>query len=219
MQKDEMKELLIRICKKDNNDRRNALISELQKLNVQIENNNDSNIICRCNENDIVVLSAHYDVVPNSFGYNDNGVSLLILLNIINRLPNNVQVIFTDMEEFGGIGADKFIKTTNKNIKGCINLDVCGIGDYIYCDNYNNDLFPKDCKFGKMPFCDGDVFKEYNIPVLTFSTSYKDMDFREGISEIFKTIHNNERDNYIDIINFDLVENVSDKMLESISLF
>ena len=123
------------------------------------------------------------------------------------------------MEEFGGLGADKFIKTTNKNIKGCINLDVCGIGDYIYCDNYNNDLFPKDCKFGKMPFCDGDIFKEYNIPVLTFSTSYKVMDFREGISEILKTIHNNERDNDIDIINFDLVETVSDKILESISLF
>ena len=52
-----MKELLIRLCQKDNVDRRNTLISELQKLNIQIENNNDSNIICQCNENDIVVLT------------------------------------------------------------------------------------------------------------------------------------------------------------------
>lgn len=210
--------MLMRICQKVDDERKVALINELSNLNIEIENEKDLNIVCKCKSKDVIILSAHYDVFPNSYGYNDNGMSLITILNIINKLNDNVQVVFTGLEEWGGKGAVHYLRNTNKNIIGCINLDVCGIGDYIYCDNYSYKINPIDCKIGKMPFCDGNVFSE-KIPTITFSTSYKDMDFRDGIMEILSTIHNNEKDNNIDVINFDLVKIVSDKVLETIKLF
>ena len=216
----DLKEQLLYLCKSTDIERKQSIIQSLNELNINYKDLDNNAIIVEAkNKNNIVVLSAHYDVFPKSYGFNDNGVALLTILQIIKKLPDDVEVVFTNMEEWGGRGASYYLKNCQKNIVGCVNLDVCGIGDCIYCDNYNNAIFPKDCKFGSMPFCDGTVFSEYNIPVLTFSTSYKDMNFDRGIMEIYKTIHNNEKDNDIDIINFDLVRVVSDKVFESIKLF
>lgn len=213
-----LKNKLIEICYTDSQQRKKQLINQLINIGIKHQINN-LNVVCPSFENNIIVLSAHYDVIYKSYGYNDNGMALLIILNMLKKLPENVQIVFTDMQEYGGRGANNYIRNCKKNIIKCINLDCCGIGDYIYCDKNNfefNDL--NNCKLGKMPFCDSNIFVEYGIPTLTVSTSYKQLNFSEGLSEIYKTIHNNSNDNKIEIINFDLVDLVSNFVLKQLGI-
>ena len=219
MNKELMKNKLIAICQPTVEKRKQAIIKELNNLNIACTDMENKAIVCKSFEKDIIVLNAHYDVVDKSLGYNDNGMSLAIILNVINYLPKNVEVVFTNMEEWGGIGAEYYINNCKKNIVGCINLDCCGIGDFLYVDDYSFGLNVKNCHLGKMPFCDGDVFAEYKIPTLTFSTSYKKLNFKDGIREICKSIHNHENDNKIDLINFDLVKMVSDAIIDNLKFF
>lgn len=215
-----LKNQLIGLCKQTDIERKQAIIQSLNELNINYKDLDNNAIVVEAKNNDgVIVLSAHYDVYPKSFGYNDNGVALLTILQTINKLPDNVEVVFTNMEEWGGRGASYYLKKTQKNIIGCINLDVCGIGDYVYADNYGFDLKPLNCKLGNMPFNDGHVFAENNIPTLTFSTSYKELEFKNGITEICCTMHGREKDNDISIINFDNVHLISDVVLNSLNLF
>lgn len=214
------KETLIKICKKSSEERKQEIINYLNNTRCSfIESEECNNIIIPSKKNNIIVLTAHYDVYGGSYGYTDNGVGILILLNILKKIPNNVEVLFSNLEEYGGIGADYYLHCNTKNIIGCINIDCCGIGDYVYCDNRQSNILPINCKIGKMPFCDSDIYRERNIPTLTFSTSYKKLDFDLGLIEICKTIHNREQDNNIDLINFELIDLVSTKILETIDLF
>ena len=58
----------------------------------------------RCPQNGEKILLAHYDCVPGSPGANDNGASVLALVEYLLRQPRSLRplrVIFTDGEELG----------------------------------------------------------------------------------------------------------------------
>lgn len=87
-----------------------------------------------------VIVTAHYDNVPNTPGANDNAASCAILLNIILKLRGsdaNVEFVFTDLEESGFIGATSYLnKHCDDDISLSINLDMCGLGTNIVYSAY-----------------------------------------------------------------------------------
>lgn len=220
------KKLLRYIAVKGTEFRRDRILNLLSNNNIYFKllngrlNTTDIIIPSKSLNKSIILLTAHYDVVPNSFGYNDNGCSIICLLKMINKLPDNVEILFTDKEECGGGGVDLYLKDCKKNIKCVINLDVIGLKGIIYADNNINGIQKCliDCKKGKMPFNDGDVFREYKIPTITLSVSSKNKSFEDGIKEIMETIHNNKFDNNINIICVFSIEMIMKKVFNIINM-
>jgi len=68
------------------------------------------------NNSKAVLVMAHYDSQPNTFGAGDNGVGVAAMietarvLNAIGQLRNDVIFLFTDGEECGLLGAKAFIE-------------------------------------------------------------------------------------------------------------
>ena len=185
-----MNELLKKLCLPTNGQRAAALMAELSARNVPYECSEDMAVVVPAAAADAVVLCAHYDVVPGSFGYNDNGMSLAIILSLLERLPDFVEVVFTDGEERGFLGAGYYLRHNRENLLGCVNLDVCGFGDTVYCDPMNSGLEPAGSKIGRMPVNDGCIFADDGVPSLTFSAGPGEVPFDEGIRRIGQTIHN-----------------------------
>ena len=113
------KELLIRLCQKSNEARQAALENELRTRGVRYENWNNMALVVPSASERVVVLSAHYDAVPGSCGYNDNGMALVTALNLIHKLPA-VEVVFTNCEEQGGLGAEFYLQHTQKQVVGIL---------------------------------------------------------------------------------------------------
>lgn len=214
------KELLIRLCQKSNSARQEALSEELQSRGVRFENWADMALVVPSASERVVVLCAHYDAVPGSFGYNDNGMALVTALNLIYKLPYNVEVVFTNCEEQGGLGAEYYLKYTAKQVLGCVNLDVVGCFDQVYLDPMN--FFPArsltDCKQGMMPYSDACVFARNGIRSICFSSGPADTDFRNGIGQICGTLHNNRNDNNFGLLNFSMIEKVSNEVNNAVKL-
>ena len=211
-----MKEIIQRICLLNNERRAEALKSELAGQRVDFECREDMAVVLPAAADDAVVLCAHFDAVPGSFGYNDNGMSLAIILSLVKRLPKNAEVVFTNGEESGFLGARYYLNHTHKRILGCVNLDVCGFGNMLYCDPMNSGLELPRCKTGRMPLNDGCIFAANGIPTLTLSTGPADVSFAEGIRQIGRTIHNGPLDNRLEILNFELPEAVGSFALQAI---
>ena len=199
-----MKELLKKLCLPTNGQRAAALMAELSVRNVPYECPEDMAVVVPAAAADAVVLCAHYDVVPGSLGYNDNGMSLAIILSLLERLPDFVEVVFTDGEERGFLGAGYYLRHNRKNLLGCVNLDVCGFGDTVYCDPMNSGIGLPGCKIGRMPMNDGCIFSEQGVPTLTLSAGPGEVPFAEGIRQIGQTIHCGPLDDKLEVINFDL---------------
>jgi hypothetical protein len=167
--------------------KRNHYLFRIQKIN-----NSDFNIIVdineKCKENfevsdDKLILTAHYDVVPNSTGANDNGSSIVILLKLLKKIKNQpIKVIFFTGEERGGTGSSFYSKTVKEKEKyTAINLDVCGCGNQIVVVNNikNNNskaynLYSRKNKFNIMtapsfPFSDASILKRYDIATYSIS--------------------------------------------------
>ena len=214
-----MKEIIQRVCLLNNEQRAEALKSELAVQNVHFECREDMAVVVPSAEDDAVVLCAHFDAVPGSFGYNDNGMSLAIILSLMKRLPEIAEVVFTNGEECGFLGARYYLKHSRKRILGCVNLDVCGFGNMIYCDRMNSALELPGCKTGRMPLNDGCIFAANGIPALTFSTGPAEVPFAEGIRQIGRTIHNGPLDNQLEVLNFELPDSVGSFVLRAIEAF
>lgn len=84
-----------------------------------------------------ILLTAHYDVVKASKGYNDNLSGVFALLLLIGRLPDNVEVVFCDKEECGYLGSSYYASTNADKIKLNINVDIVGIPNTIYYTKYD----------------------------------------------------------------------------------
>lgn len=154
-------------------------------------------------KNTKTVLTAHWDTFPYSSGLNDNATGLAILLQIQNDLPPHVEMVFTDGEEFGGAGSSHYIRNHKDEIKNNINLDVCGVGDFIYLENYLDDNihFPKNERVidvEGIPFNDSHIFKESGIPSILIMAGNGKEDF---LSEIWDHQHGNSRDGDITLLN------------------
>ena len=83
-----------------------------------------ANIICR-NNNSSILLTAHFDSVPDSPGANDNAAGVAVLLEIMKRYPQvNLDYIFFGAEEWN-LSGSKFWKDRNKKKYSlAINIDM-----------------------------------------------------------------------------------------------
>jgi hypothetical protein len=85
-----------------------------------------------------VLLVAHYDSTPNSFGASDNGSAVAVLLETVRALrtapalepalKNDVVFLFSDGEESGLLGAEAFVSehAWAKNVGVALNFDARG---------------------------------------------------------------------------------------------
>ena len=148
------------------NDNRKAAIERILKsigVDYQIVGNYTKNIVVSFNpSSERLVIGGHYDAFYT--GANDNAAACVILLNLIDDLKNinkSIDYVFFDKEEQGGIGSREYIENVGKNnIKGMINLDMCGMG--------SNILLTYD-KIGKLRFdfdCMEDIISDANVTVL-----------------------------------------------------
>lgn len=85
---------------------------------------------------DIVVLMAHYDSVPNAPGAGDDGAGVAAILEVARivqlqpKRKNSVLLVFTDAEEVGLLGAEAFFNQhpLASRVKAVINLEGAGSG-------------------------------------------------------------------------------------------
>lgn len=201
-------ETLLNICKKDFVERQQALLGEIMSRNKNPLVLEDGTLVIPSKSERPVSLVAHYDNVSGSFGYNDNGMSIVAILGMLDHLMENVEVVFTNGEECGSTGAKKYLSQRIAKPLACVNLDVCGYGDTIYLDEMNSTFSTGvSAVRGAMPWNDGRMFERQGIPSVCVSTSYGN-EFNKGIGLIWKTIHNQELDNRVEVLNFDLLPRV-----------
>ena len=214
-----MKELLKKLCQPTDEQRAESLKAELSARNVAFECLEDRAVVVPAKTDEAVVLCAHFDVVPGSLGYNDNGMSLVTILSVLERLPEFTEVVFTNGEERGFLGARHYLELNRKRLLGCVNLDVCGFGDVVYCDPMGSGVELPGGKTGSMPINDGWVFSGQGVPALTLSTGPGEVPFDEGIRRIGQTIHGGPLDNKLEVINFDLPDLVGGFLLRALRAF
>ena len=121
-----------------------GLTPELQRATVAVTSPrgefkvaNVENVVARMYGNansKAVLLVAHYDSVPPSFGANDNGSGVITLLETQRALisgpslKNDVIFLFTDAEEIGLMGANAFVQEHPwaKDVGLALNFDARG---------------------------------------------------------------------------------------------
>lgn len=214
------KKLLKCLCQQNNAARQGALENELRFLGVRYENwNNMALVVPSCREK-VIVLCAHFDAVPNSYGYNDNGMALVTVLKMLGKLPGHVEVVFTNCEEMGALGADYYLGHVKKQIIGCVNLDVVGCFDQVYLDPMNCAAARqlRDCKQGHMPVSDAFAFYQRGIQSVCFSSGPSDADFGMGIRQICSTLHNNRNDNNFEMLKFEMTDKVAAEVRKAVDL-
>ena len=195
------------------NDNRRLAIEKILKdnnINYQIVGNNTKNIVVSINPtNEKLVIGAHYDAFY--YGANDNGAACVILLNLIMDLKNSTKAIdfvFFDKEEAGGLGSHEYINIVGRyNIKGMINLDMCGMGNNILLtyDKINKLSFDFNCMediisdrkaiiLKRLPFGDYDNFVANNIQsIFIINSTDRDIAWFKGNVNLFpdfaRTMH------------------------------
>ena len=109
---------------------------KVSRETVEFEGTRSQNILAQTpgNSDNLFVLAAHYDTVPNSPGADDNASAVTALLEIAYALSQTSQQkslilsAFT-LEEYGFIGAKHFIghdPERKKRITGMISLEMVG---------------------------------------------------------------------------------------------
>lgn len=89
-----------------------------------------------------ILITTHYDVVPNSPGANDNASSVSVVLDVYRRLQdykplNRIKIIIFDDEEptyyrDGCFGSREYVKKYGvDNLIAVYNLELCGMGDIV----------------------------------------------------------------------------------------
>ena len=214
------KKLLKCLCQQNNAARQRALENELNFLGIRYENWNDMALVVPSCEEDVIALCAHFDAVPGSYGYNDNGMALVTVLKMLGKLSDHVEVVFTNCEEKGALGADYYLEHVQKNIIGCVNLDVVGCFDQVYLDPMNCEAARqlRSCKQGRMPLSDAFAFCRKGIQSICFSSGPSDTDFRMGIMQICSTLHNNRNDNNFGMLNFEMTDKVAAEVYKAVDL-
>ena len=199
-----MKNYLRQIAVLGNDNRKAAIESKLKAIGVdyKIIGNNTKNIVVSLNPTSKrLVIGAHYDAF--FFGANDNGAACVILLNLINHLKDtdrSIDFVFFDKEESGGIGSREYISIIGRsNIKGMINLDMCGMGNNILLtyDKIGNPAFDFDCMnkiiadsnvtvLKNLPFGDYNIFVRNGIPaIFIINSTDNDISWFKGNMNIF----------------------------------
>lgn len=129
------------------------------------------NIIMLGNSNKMVV--AHHDINNhNTDNANDNSCSVINAI-MVKKLMPNINVVLTDGEEFGGLGAqrtaDLILDGYFGNIDWVLNLELTGKGGkYFFIGNYpgeltNTILSKFNCPIVRTPFNDSVIFRKNGI--------------------------------------------------------
>ena len=214
----------------DSNDRFDSILAYIQKetSNVVIQEFNSDiygsvrNIIIPATNAPKILLVAHHDVIKGSKGYNDNGsgvaISLNILKYVIQNNITNVEFLFSDKEEFGGIGIRHYLENNIKRLDKTfgINLDVCGLGDTIFFKRYitkRSIKLPSENELD-VPFSDSYVLQQFNVENVLFITGIDDK--TKLISYIFEHQHNGHLDNKIEELNDTIMQKVYDLVIDII---
>jgi Peptidase family M28 len=143
-------------------------------FNGDIELNNIIGILKGTEDGKALMLSAHYDSVPNGSGANDNGASVAALLETAralknsDKLKNDVWFVFTDGEELGLLGAEIFWKKDSyRNAIGLvINFESRGSKgpSMMYqTSDHNGTLIQEFSKVAPKPLANsfmGDIYKK-----------------------------------------------------------
>jgi len=172
------------------------------------------------------LLVAHYDIVKDSTGINDNTAALALLINIIKESKEkNFNVLFTDKEESGMIGSYQFSKVYGKDIKEAIIFDIIGFGDTIVYGSFGD--FDNLSKVGIKEISsflpsDNVTFKSNNVKTALITAAHKEdlTLIKENYyslnakAKFYESFHNRQFDNNINLINFDLITELKDKMLK-----
>jgi hypothetical protein len=92
-------------------------------------NNFFFNIYCKGNSS--LIFTAHHDITGASVGANDNSASVINLIALKTLRPD-ANIVFTDGEEIGGVGAQLFAEDIKygafPNTKAILNLELTGSG-------------------------------------------------------------------------------------------
>lgn len=137
-----------------------------------------------------IMVTAHYDTVPETCGAYDNAGGVVALLGVAHLLAAGqlhapVQLLFTSAEEFHLAGARAFVaelaaQDTLKHVIACLNLDGAGRGDVLEVwlgperlAEALSPTTPENTRFAFPPPPSGDhyAFWERGIPavMLTFN--------------------------------------------------
>jgi len=134
---------LIRLFEgKDNVDRRQVLIRQLDKLKISYAKESFDegiNIIVtkKGKVKKQILAVCHYDPYPGSPGANDNASAVVVLLDALRRLKTYKQhytykVIFFDREEPRCLGSKAYVNQHGINdIVSVLNLELVGRGDVV----------------------------------------------------------------------------------------
>lgn len=186
------------------------LVSRFRKDLRYESDDNAVNLVVGDPENSLVTICAHYDVVPGSMGYNDNGSSCAVLIGLCERHVGdpNFCFVFLGREESGFYGSALHFSKYRPHLT--INLDVIGDGENIVF--HNNAVegplrYPLNAMLEQMalergairtdrlPVCDTDMIIHHGLDVITFSAfPDKDADYIRktghlACSEVIKYMH------------------------------
>lgn len=221
-------------------DRLEVLLNVLDSYNIsynlqKIRYPKSVNVVVKLNKPNtsskkFITLGAHYDTIPGSLGINDNSCSIAVLIKFIltvdvNKLKHNIEVVFFDKEETGMHGSYYYAKRNKRLIKYAIILDVIGFGDNLfYCGDSNNifvknmfrlkNILPSD----NMSFISNKVRHNLIVAIpitdVVFMPESSTFYLNSG-AKFYKSFHNRELDNNIEIINFELLENTVNKLIKN----
>lgn len=186
-------------------------------------------------QNKIITVGAHYDTYPHSKAYNDNACSVAVLIKFIlgssklNLIDLPIEVVFFDREETGFVGSRNYITARRKAdviIQHAVILDIVGYGDKLYSCGVAGENDEEHLKkslrdvgvkqLDTMLDSDNMSFNMSNIENhLIVALHDEDIVQKEekttvnyGSTAVFKSFHNRELDNDINIIKWDAVDTV-----------
>lgn len=179
---------LERISQKDPDSRRQALeeilLEEgldftLQEAEPAMENPRGTRnyLLTAWNEAPSFLLCAHHDAVPGSFGANDNGAAICILIELAKALKAEnfpARFAFFDGEEAKNAGSKLYASTLDKDaVTGVINLDVCGYGDTLAVCGRGHEKKPPF-----LPLCQKEFLKKHSGQLVKYLPPSDDSSFK-----------------------------------------
>lgn len=183
-------------------------------------------------EKPYTLLVAHHDVWGTSTGINDNTTAIAMLIEVIKHFKKTgkdagFNVLFTDKEESGMIGSYYYANTHRKDIKEAIVFDIIGYGDdavYAESSTETSDSLLSVSGLKRIDqYLPSDNLSFRNNGVKsTLVVAAHTEDLLPTIDNIYElsskprfyeSFHNREKDNDIEVINFDLVEDLRKKVI------
>jgi len=222
-----------------NDMRLKRLIEVLKEQNILYkiqENTQAKNVVVSLGKSDEpkIVIGAHYDIVDNSFGINDNTCSIAMLISLIKELQNKaidkaVEIVFFDREETGMHGSRLYIEENFNKIDYAIILDIIGVGDTLVFGTKNESIARKlnSLKLKRSFYeltSDNLSFKNNNIPVAIITAAHmSDMTYLydnvyqiDNNAKYIQTMHGGLDDNRIEIINNLIINDLLTQLLKLI---